>query len=1054
MQTLGVLLAVALLGYLLVRAQGVPPDLHQRIIANLNQTTYLDTTLDGNLIKLRHRLLNNYDPIVYGLERMRDNIADLRNLAAELEKDPQLMRGIGLLADRFEQKAEVIEEFKSHNALLKNSLYYFPLSIGELERQLAGSPQPALLGFSPRELLLEILQHNLDPDSGRAEGLEKMLGHLLERSARGEDRQLRRTMERVALHGGNILTFERNVDDLLILLTSHAEPLGQEVMTAYLDHARSVERQAGIHRILLFVFALALLFYAGHTYFRLRETAGELKSALDDLRNQKRALDEHAIVSATDVRGNIVYANDKFCEISQYRREELLGRNHRLLRSDRHPPEFYVELWRTIANGRVWHGQVCNRTKDGNHYWVNASIVPFLNDRGKPYQYISIRTDITRQKELEAQIEQERRFLQNLADTLGEGVFALDANGLCTYVNHETERLLGWSRDELLGCVWHDKVHDRRPDGSPMDKAESPMHLRLSRGEVYQSEDDLFVHRDGRLFPIAIASRPIFEDGVLIGSVSSFQDIGQRRRQEGELRQAKEAAEAASIAKSRFLATMSHEIRTPMNGILGMTRLALDTELDLQQREYLSIVKHSAEALLSILNDLLDFSKIEAGRIELEQIGFSLKDTVRGVAMTLSATARHKALELGWTIAPEVPNALLGDPGRLRQVLLNLLGNAIKFTASGRVAIDIGLEGRSDDVIRLRFAVSDSGIGIPAGQIEHIFQPFSQADSSTTRRFGGTGLGLAISKSLVELMGGQIEVDSRPGKGSTFRFSADFGPATLPIGEAEPDVGVETTASALAVLLVEDNPINRKLATTLLEKHGHRVGIAADGSQAVAAWRAGSFDLILMDMQMPEMDGLEATRRIRQAEAARPPSSPGRTPIIAMTANAMPDDRETCLQAGMDGYVAKPIDPRLLYAEIDRLTGRPAVLPTTAPELPAPAAGSCEPLYDRRKALELLGDDEDLLQELQAMFIHDAPQYLADLDTAWQRRDWPTLTRAAHTLKGVLTTFSAEAASRAAAELEKAARQKRGSEIEALMERSHQETERLRDALSAGQDRP
>ncbi len=847
---------------------------------------------------------------------------------------------------------------------------------------------------------------------------------------------------------------------------------------------------------------------------------------------------------------------------------------------DRH--RWQAEFAQTIVSATPFRAEYRFLARDGRVVWVRGEAQVIRDPEGNPLFLQGIAFDITDQKLADAALRKSREDLEqevrnrtaelhasnqslheeiaerqraehalrdrearlrSIVETAVDGIVLINEQGVIESFNRAAERIFGYPAAEVMGR----NVSMLMP---PPYRDEHDQYLQSYRDTgirkvIGLGRDVVGRRKDGSEFPmeLAVSETPTNEGLKFTGIV---RDVTERKLAEAALIEAKRAAEAASKLKGEFLANMSHEIRIPMNGILGMTELALDTELKPDQREYLETVKSSADALLMLINDILDFTKIEAGKMDLEAIDLDLHDVLAESLKSLAVRAQEKGVELACEIDPEVPEILVGDPGRLRQIVINLVGNAVKFTEKGEVVVSVKLEPAPEGAAPLvRFSVRDTGIGIPADKQGVIFESFTQADGTTTRKFGGTGLGLAICRKLVRMMGGTIWLESEFGRGTTIHFTAALprsttpapstppavvalagmkalivddnrtnrailretvigwgmvptlcasGPEALeamtqaaadgqpfsvvlldammpemdgfdvirrihddpglvgatilmlssaaqlsdvaasrelglgaflikPVGRSDLLSAIQRTlgarnpargeppaaadvepdpARSLAILLAEDNPVNQRLAVRLLHKHGHCAVVAENGQVAIEMLTDVHFDLILMDVQMPVLDGFEATRLIRDRERLT-----GRhIPIIALTANAMKGDREDCLEAGFDDYVSKPIRwPELSEAirlQMRRYPGPPGREPE--PEAEA------EAVFREDEAMSILGGDAELLREIADLFLEGCPAMLAELNDAIARGDDRGAKRAAHTIRGVVANFGADLA--------------------------------------------
>ena len=570
--------------------------------------------------------------------------------------------------------------------------------------------------------------------------------------------------------------------------------------------------------------------------------------------------------------------------------------------------------------------------KDGARLPAVVSVTALREAADAIIGYLLIGTDNTARKLVEEEqqksdqrLRDQQFYTRSLIESNIDALMTTDPDGVITDVNKQMEALTGCTRDELIGALFKDCFTEPA-------RAEAGIKRVLAEKSVTDYELTARA-RDGKQTVVSYNATTFYDrNRTLQGVFAAARDVTERKRVEVELQLAKAAAESASRTKSDFLASMSHEIRTPMNAIMGIADLLAKTSLSAEQDRYVQIFRRSGDNLLNLINDILDLSKVEASQLDLERTGFSLSDHLEKVFEMVEPRAQEKGLSLTRVIAPGVSNELVGDPTRLRQVLMNLLGNAIKFTEAGSVTLEVGRHTHGPIPTALLFTVTDTGIGIPVQKLPMIFERFTQADSSTTRRFGGSGLGLTISKRLVELMGGRISVTSQEGKGSTFAFSAPFEVwSAIDRLEAAP-IGVHPAAPLppLRILMAEDSPDNCAIAMAYLQDTPYRIDVAVNGAIACQMFIVGDYDLVLMDRQMPVMDGLTATRTIRASEASH-----GRTPtpIIALTASALKGDRETCLAAGCTAYLSKPIKQDVLLQAIrDHAFARPPAPPI----LPAP----------------------------------------------------------------------------------------------------------------------
>ncbi len=761
---------------------------------------------------------------------------------------------------------------------------------------------------------------------------------------------------------------------------------------------------------------------------------------LEKIRLLEAAVEQSASsIVITDYDGHIRYVNPAFCRVSGYEADEVLGKQPRLLQSGVQSREYYKEMWQTITGGRVWQGRFCNRNKDGALYWEDVIIAPVRDEKNRISHFVAVKNDITDKVRIENQLQDKLAELELIVRHAGVGI---------AYVKGRTIVGLNEAAAEIIGIQVENLLNqDTRilfPDDDSYEKFTQIYYPKLRSGDIvdleYKTRNNVGQSTWVRLTGQAVDRDALDEKGA----VWIIQDTTTIHTSQKKLEEARQQAEEASRSKSNFLANMSHEIRTPMNVIIGMTRLVLETSLDADQKKYLRRIESASSMLLDILNGILDLSKIEAGQLILEERPCLMEQLLDQVYSSMTGLAQEKNIVLSMEKQDNVPEAFLGDPLRLGQVLINLLGNAIKFTDQGEVCLSVRVDGEEEDGRqRIYFAVSDTGIGIPAKHQHTLFNSFQQADSSISRRYGGSGLGLAISRQLVHLMGGEIGFKSTEGAGSTFFFTIAVrpcDPAKVRQGYAGDSVQVEPDES-LAILLVEDNEANQELGTILLESAGHRVQVAENGLMALEKLAEERFDVVLMDVQMPEMDGIAATRIIRALEEGRRPVTKvdevllatlrkilagGHLPIIAMTAHAMDSDRQRCFDAGMDDYLTKPFQPQQVLETLRRFSDQQEFMGSQSGEAPEGGRHQDEENVRSRVTAHLVQTyrlEEKQVQQLLATSAASLASLLDRAEQALTEKNAEKLREAAHGLKGNLLNLGLREQAEKAAEIEKLAGQ-------------------------------
>ncbi|MBI5593195.1 MAG: transporter substrate-binding domain-containing protein [Deltaproteobacteria bacterium] len=782
-----------------------------------------------------------------------------------------------------------------------------------------------------------------------------------------------------------------------------------------------------------------------------------------------------------DNKGRIVMVSPSVTKAAGYQPGEVLGSE--IINYYVHPEEGYRFCEFLMKSGSINDFEAQMKRKDGSVLWASFNGRMDKDKAGKIIGIEGIARDITERKQAEERLGNAHERMQAIMDSVQAGIVLIQGdNRMIVDANPAAAHMLGVMPDDVIGTVCSEHI-------CPVETGQCPV---FDLGKDLHNTERFIRRLDGVLVPVLKTVTRLKLDGKE-HLLESFVDISQLKRTEEELRKSKEEAESlnvhleqqtvfakemaaqaemANAAKSEFLANMSHEIRTPMNGVIGMTGLLLDTELSDVQRKYVEIIRTNGKSLLAVINGILDFSKIEAGKLELELLDFDLRALLDDFATMMAFRAREKGLEFICAAASDVPTCLCGDPGRLRQILINLTENAVKFTHQGQITVQASLISETDDETMIRFSVRDTGIGISEDKMDILFQRFTQVDASTTRNYGGTGLGLAISKQLAEMMGGEIGVCREEGGGSEFWFTASFArQVDRPRKTArrsgirgahfqfENDNGTDRQmrGSAIRILLAEDNITNQQVALGILKKMGLRADVAANGAEAVRAFETLPYDLVLMDVQMPVMDGLEATRRIRESEGRRMAADAGQkpffVPIIAMTAQVLRGNRDRFLEAGMNDYIAKPVDLRVLADVLDQWLvvrderGRSEPEKSRTMENNPEDGRGLDNIFDREALINRLMGDKDFVITVIEGFLIDMPKQITILKEFVQLGQARQASAQAHKIKGAADNVGSPALKEIAHAMEQAGKAEEIHLLNTLMSELEKRFEQLKQAM-------